>query len=436
MDSILIEIYKIKDLEYIKIYDLISQTKANLMLVPCILINYDGGKILNLSVKDKYFKIYLKKIKEVLEDEKDYKKPDSPFVKEKNRTKIEMDLKTKEILENGSLENRKDIYDFYKNKLTYQDSLLFNQDEMNLLLPILKYHVKKFFEKTNKVINFSNDKILGYRNNFIIPALVDGLSLDLLLTYNKTNDNKYEFELGGILKNNISVKVEIEFKKTDLLVQVSIFDYNLFDTFNYQTLDNQVKVKNETLKDDRIVYYQEELLKETLNQFPNITNLEQENNLRYFQLPWKAIIGINTKVVDISSCEQIKSYTSMYLDFIEDSFFKKEYFAKVYKKEANQDDVLGNLMVLDEFSKNTRGVLISKSAKLYIIETLFLETLSPSGYYKEKLENKYFYHLTVSKDGIKKITKQELKPIKSEDDILFSSDLLNQDKVLKIVGGK
>ena len=71
MDQLLIDIYNIRNLEYVSFWDLHGTSDSKILVIPAIMINYDGGKTLNLCAKDKYFDTFVRKVVEVYNDEKD-----------------------------------------------------------------------------------------------------------------------------------------------------------------------------------------------------------------------------------------------------------------------------------------------------------------------------------------------------------------------------
>ena len=70
MDQLLIDIYNIRNLEYVNFWDLHGTSDSKILVIPAIMINYDGGKTLNLCAKDKYFDTFVRKVVEVYNDEK------------------------------------------------------------------------------------------------------------------------------------------------------------------------------------------------------------------------------------------------------------------------------------------------------------------------------------------------------------------------------
>ena len=73
MDDILMQIYDIKNIEEVWIYDLSSSISVDnrLPIIPSLYVSYDGGKVINLCNKDKYFDVLFKKVREVYSVEKD-----------------------------------------------------------------------------------------------------------------------------------------------------------------------------------------------------------------------------------------------------------------------------------------------------------------------------------------------------------------------------
>ena len=119
MDSLIIEIYNIRNIESVNIYDIVSTSSSEVNLIPSLLVTYDGGKVINLCRNDKYFDIFVKKVIEVYNDEKNKILEDSlsdPFKLYKN---IRIDERTKSILENGTIIEINELYKFYNEKKYY-----------------------------------------------------------------------------------------------------------------------------------------------------------------------------------------------------------------------------------------------------------------------------------------------------------------------------
>ena len=53
MEQQLIDIFNIRNLEYVNFWDLHGTSDSKVLVIPAIMINYDGGKTLNLCAKDK-----------------------------------------------------------------------------------------------------------------------------------------------------------------------------------------------------------------------------------------------------------------------------------------------------------------------------------------------------------------------------------------------
>ena len=110
MDPSLVQIYNIRNLESVKVWDLVQNEIGKRVIVPAILIIYDGGKQLNLCAKDKYFDIYVKKVVEVYKDEKDNILEDNLTDPFRLKSRIDIDDNTKKIFESGNLEKINEIF--------------------------------------------------------------------------------------------------------------------------------------------------------------------------------------------------------------------------------------------------------------------------------------------------------------------------------------
>ena len=189
MDPMLIKIYNIKDIEEIKFTDLWPSSRGDkITVLPSLYISYDGGKYLSLCSQDKYFDVFVRKVFQVYNLEKNRVIVDPDFDPFGKRTKLKINDRTKAILESGDLSKINEIYSFYDQKKSYEHSLAFQSDELRLLLPIIKYHLKQIFDCTDRNIDLSGDVVNGYRNNYGIQYKIDGL--DDMLLVNFINHNK------------------------------------------------------------------------------------------------------------------------------------------------------------------------------------------------------------------------------------------------------
>ena len=66
-----------------------------------------------------------------------------------------------------------------------------------LYFVFLPYHLKKFYDYTDKVLNIGNI-FQGYRDYYIINGKLDGLDVNINLFFQKLNDNKYKINISII----------------------------------------------------------------------------------------------------------------------------------------------------------------------------------------------------------------------------------------------
>lgn len=433
MDKILIDIYNIRNIESVSITDLALNSSDKLLIISSLIVVYDGGKMLNLCAKDKYFDELVKKVVEVYNDEKDNILEDDLINPFQLHTQIEIDEHTKKILESGKLLNKNEIYKFYDKKDSYKESLLFFKDEVNLLLPIIKYHVEEFFTMTDKVVII--DGILkGYRDIYAIDSKIDGIDKVLTLFFNKIDDNVYEVVIGGLTNKNIPLNLQISFKKDGIDVDVSIDSYELNGSFSYQINSGVVKSIKEIKKGNLPICYKNKDLERTENTYLNLADLDSKTRLEWFKLPWGAFYGIENNIVDLTISEKNIEICNMYIDIYNESFIKKEFYSKIYRRNrvgiVDSEEVL-----LDEVIKGTLGVCLDKKYSLYVVETNFLGN-GKLGYYEAELSNRYFCHVLLSDNGLGGITQEKLVSVSKNDNILSKSDILNKSNVLSLVRGE
>ena len=434
MDPDLIKIYQIKDLEEIQFTDLAPSTRGNKFTVlPSLLITYDGGKFLNLCAQDKYFDVFVKKVFQVYNLEKDRVVEDPTFDPFGSRTQLRIDDRTKAILESGDLTKINEIYSFYDQKKSYERSLCFQSDELRLLLPMVKYHLKQIFDCTDRVIDLSDDTINGYRNNYGISYKLDGIDDILLINFISHNNNESCLYIRSRDKKFKPIEMKINFNKTSIEVQTYFKDYELLSMNEYQVNnDNTVVNTFKVMKNDQPIIYKNMALEKVDNPVPNITGIDSSDGVTWFVLPWNAIYGANNRNEVLSEVDQVVMTHNKYLALVGDEFMLREYASKEYQRrktfEAN-----ANRVVMDEVNKRVYGFLLDSKENIYLIETYFAGSGSGNGYYDTYLSDQYYYHIAQSKERLLGLKTGDLVTINQDNNIIKGADLLVIDDVKRLL---
>ena len=434
MDPILIEIYKIKDIEEISFRDLVPTDRSSkINVMPGLFIIYDGGKYFSLTSQDKYFDVFVRKVFQVYNLEKDREIVDPEFDPFGHRTKLRIDDKTKQILESGDITKINEIYSFYDGKKSYEQSLLFRSDELRMLLPVVKYHLKKIFDCTDRTVTFESDAISGYRNNFTLGYKYDGIDDLLYISFVNYEKNEAELVISSRNKNFKPLTMRIIFGKTSIDVFTNFDDYGLYGSDSYQVnTDNSIihtfeVTKSYVLGNGKVVNlpkkYKNEVLEKVENPVPNISALDSSDDVIWYRLPWNAMYGVKNEVEKISEVEEIVMTHNKYLALVGNEFMMREYASKEYHR-LKTFDANANLVVMDEVDKRLFGILLDKEEGIYAIETYFADDLRGNGYYDTYLSDRYFYHLTQSKDRLLSLNTNDLISISKDDNIIRRADLL------------
>lgn len=415
MNGRLIDINNIRNLTSVKIWDMVYNTSPSLLVVPAIMITYDGGNVINLCAKDDYFNELVRKVIEVYQDEKDNILEDSLTDPFHLCSKIDIDEKTKAILTSGTLTKKDAITSFYQDKEYYSSSLLFQIDEVRSLIPLIKYHIEKFFSKTNQNVLIGQE-FSGYRDNYYLSSTLNGIETPLPITYEKESDNDYTFYIGNLLGKNRPLKLTISYKKDSLEIIVSSSDFNIAMTSTYRITNGIVKEIHDMEKDNLTLSYENNDLPESPLSTKYIADCDESTNLKWFSLPWQDQIGISTSIDEVSETEKIIEVHSMFTSTFDTTFSKREYYSKTYKRNKTMS-IDGTEVVISELRKKLTGV---KTDNIYIIETSFDNGI------------RYYYHGIVSEDPTL-IDQSNLSCLTKQENINNSSDLLNKHKLHKIL---
>ena len=426
MDPELKEINRIKDIEFIKIYDLTTNDKDKIILLPALMVSYDNGKIINLSIKDKYFKEFVNKVIQVYNNEKRNvieNDSTSPLL---IKREIDVDPRTKTILDNANFDAKESLTSFYRNKDGFDNSLMYEQDEIKSIIDIIRFAIMDFAKFANLNVEL-RDNIKGYQTNYIIEANINGLFNYLLVHYDKKGNDDYVISIGNMGGANKPLIIKISFTDDSVFVEADYQDYVLLNFFNIK--NQKGTYSKEIYKNDQLISFDTGDLEEC-KEFKH-TNLfyDDTTDRVWFLLPWDAYLGESSSKQDIDGDTNIYHSLVTYLDINEDNYTKREFYTQ--KLERRNTLSRRSLSVtLDEFRKITFGY---EQRPFYIIETYFRDARG-DGEYQEKLNGKYFYHIVKAKN-LKEIKKENLKEVKKEI-INEKADLLSDVKLKKIGGRK
>ena len=408
-DEMLLEINNIKNIKSIKIYDLLISRTSNNLLLPSILVEYDG-KVLNLCSKDEYFDELVNKLIEVYNREKNKK-----YIDDFGRVRtIDINEEDKRILLSGKL-TKNSKYDLYKGKENYDNSFIFQIDEVRLLIPIIKYQLESFFKYLNKVLVIDSS-LYGYRDNYNMRCKIDGLDSLIILRFKKIDNDRYVISIKGLLSNNRVIVNRIIFNRDRIEIVSSVDDITYSNTINF---DSFLLVTNIYSGYEKIVDNRKQL-EEVNNPYPNILN----DNYTFYLLPWLGYIGIDIKRKEISGKEYIDLKDIVYISSYEDNFNMRNYYYKEYKSNRRNNTITKEIL-LDNISKDVYGVKVND--QVYLISTYFKQV----GFYKALICNKYFYHL-VNASKIEEIDISKMIEIGKED-FIDRADVLDQTKISKVM---
>ena len=434
MDPMLIKIYNIIDIEEISFTDLAPSSRGDkITVMPNLFVRYDGGKYLSLCNQDRYFDVYVRKVFQVYNQEKGRVVVDPRFDPFGARTKLRIDERTKAILDSGDLTKVNEIYSFYDKKKSYEHSLLFQSDELRILLPIIKYHMKQIFDCTDRVITFGEEEFNGYRNYYSFPYKIDGIDDAIILNFVDHGNNETSLYIRSRDKHFKPLEMRVAFKKTSIDVDCLFSDYKLLASNSYKiSNNNQITDTFIVHKDNQPIIFKTMELEKVDNPVPNITGLDSSDDVTWYVLPWNAMYGAGNRVEVLSEVDQIVMVHNKYLALTGDEFMLKEYASKEYQRrktfEAN-----ANRVIMDEVNKRIYGVLLDSKEGIYVIETYFADMVRSNGYYDTYLDDRYFYHLVQSKNLLLGIDRKDLVTINQDNNIIRSADLLVMDDVRKLV---
>ena len=425
MSKDLIDINKIKNLEYISFYDFtVPKKDGNIerrVIAPALMVKADG-KTLNYSIMDKCFVQYVHKVISVYHKESKMA-TDDDAVPTLMTERIVVDDKSKAILEKASFLEGKEITGFYDEKDGYDDTLIFQIDEIKSIMDIIRYVIADFSRFADINVKVS-DKYHGYRNYYRIDSEIDGIYTELSIYYEKLNENDYRVSIGNLGEPCRPYVVDIHFMDNRISIVGKYKDTTITNEFRID--ENGASYLYYAYRDGKPIVYDSGDLEQVEFNHKNLINLDRDNEFTWYKLPWDAYVGRNSGVNEIDPTTQIHTNQVMYLDMIGDNFYKREFYTKklLREKTATQSRFI---LTVDELRKITFGFKLDEDN--YLVETSFKKALG-DGEYQEKYNNRYFYHLAHAKN-LEGIKRENLIPI-TKDIIEDRNDLLREEKVKRI----
>lgn len=420
------QLKNIRSIEFVDLYE--TKAKEKNMIIPGFMVICDQ-EIMFLTSTDEYFEDFVRRIREVYNEEKDIVY-ESGILGEK---RLEVDPLTKSILENGNILNTSDLYSFYKDKDSYQNSLLFETDKLKSFEGIIIYHLKetmKLFDKTITDVKLSD----GMNGVYYITCKINNEPQILPILYQQINDDSYKVIVGNLLDKAIPLNIEITFTKDGISVNNSILEYNFIDYTKYE-FNTKGTVEREIQLNGELKHYEKKNLMVETNVPNNLVNLDNNEVVStWYKLPWSAYEGITMvdkgieedgSLGDNNSDDRLITQRLAYLATINNDFFVKDTIIKKYRKK-DTGRTKGNEVVFDKLSKEVIGLLQRFG---YVIETSFSGT-AITGFYKTNLLGNKFYHIS-SETEKEKLSKENITLIGREDNLEENVDLINIKKYIR-----
>ena len=413
MHPVLITINQINNLQRVRFVDITSSIPNNSELVQGLMIKYNNGSRMIMNDHQPFYTEYVRKVNEV-------------YQREKNSRYIDVDGKTKKILDNGKFEEKDEVAKFYRNKDSYPRSLIFESDEVKSIIDIIRYKIKEFGDFTNLVIKLS-DKFQGYRENYVIEAEINDILTYLQMEYQRIDSTHYKVIINNLIENNKPYEINISFTESSIDIIGTFDDYELANSF-YINKTNARSI-NTFRNGNKILRYQDGFLEQVNNPHPNISNLDNDSESTWYKLPWYAFYGYSEKEKELDESASMTTRHITYLDINNRDFFKIEKYSKKARRKNSR--IESSLQVVqDEFTKIPFGF---NRDSYFIIETTFLNAYG-NGIYEEQYNNRFFYHIAAA-STTNEITREDLVSA-DKDTILEDVDLLNERKLKRLRGKK
>lgn len=419
----LLEIKEIKDLESIELKDLFQHiTNGKRTIVPGFIITYgEPLKMMYKTTLDKYFDDFIKRVKEVYQEEKDHVIRTGILGDEY----IQIDPLSKTILLNGDLDIKERTYDHYKRIEGYDESLLFEEDKFKSYLPIIKYQLTETLKTMGLTIS---NIVLSHGNNgiYYLKGTINNDPIIIPINFEE-HSNTIKVTISNVLHDSIPIVIEASVTNKGINIICRVDEFTYYDYTSFEVRNNKVSKNREVIFQHRPMHLENEDLKLVEDQtIPDKwASIEDEKDVSWYQLPFDSYIGFKRErksiaedgtLLDEDGEHILEKEETIVVIPSEETVLSKDFMTKVYYKKID-DRTISQKVTLDTMDKTTIA-LINKDHAL--LETSFGED-GVSGIYKKYLEGKHFYQ----KCNINDI-KSTLSSLERKDGIEEKTDLLDE----------
>lgn len=425
----LLEISQLKNIISVDYKDIYSSENDVKQILPGFIVVYGNGNYLFLTTADEFFQEYVDKLREVLKEEEGRVVKEGIFGSET----VSISPFTKKMLEDSGVEEVNRLYSYYEDKAPYSESLLFEEDKIKALFPIIEYQIKEYMKLLNMTIK---DMRLSEGNNgvYYIKAMINNqpVVLPVFIVY---QGDKIKVKIGNLMDKCYSLNIGILFKNDGFSIYDSVDEYGLssFEEYKFRptgaTSERTVELKG------KLIDYRKEKLSPATKVPTNLVNLDTQTDIStWYELPWKAYYGISEEDLHLredgtleneDGPERIIERRSIYLQDNKENFFVRDKASKFYQKRA-PITVNSQQVRLDEMNKTVVGVAQGGG---FAIETNF-HLGGASGFYKAHLQGNHYYHVS-SKSQTSEIARDNLISLGIEDGLVEKVDLLDIKEYVK-----
>ncbi|MBQ3307424.1 MAG: hypothetical protein IJG68_04450 [Bacilli bacterium] len=421
-DDQYLEIQQMKDLISIDYQDLfITTSKEKVRILPGFLAFYGNGKSLFLTSRDPYFEVFVKRLKEVYQEEKDN------IVREEimGSKGILIDDFAKQLLLSGELECTSNWYQYYQGKDGYQDSLFFEEDQVAAFFPIIEYHLRESSKMWNQTIG--NMKLSSGSNGiYSIDTTINNQNMICPILFSKKNSQNYLITIGNVFEKALPIIMEIQFTMNGIVVLNRIAEYDYSDYYQYD-FDKEYPTLHRCVSvGDKLKHYSNEHLEKVDDFHLPLLEIDQSpSHPKWYLLPWNSMMGIEEENEKVLEDKQILSRKLFYYCPSKTHLSFKELGTKHSSHMvSNQEEC--DEVIIDSIVKDCVGL---KQDNHILLETSF-DSLGTTGFYKKELSGKYYYHLSLICEW-NELNKNNIQLIERKNGLEEKVDLLDVKKYIK-----
>lgn len=400
MDQELIDIKNLENIESLSLFnipDFREKKKENRALLG--IIAFTKGKTFSYVQTEKYFDIYLNKLIE-------------QYNKEKENKNIIIDKELLPIFENKEqIPEDEELKLFLSLPNFKQQKICYEKTKIERIKNILFYELNQIKKLTNQDEIYN--KITGYREQFEISGIKNNEYINHLISFEMEDDFNYKVKINNFFSTGNGLNIAISFKGNKTVINW-ISENKLLSGSHEITYNNELaKEEAYIFSNGKCIFYDTNKIStepndKDLKQIKNYMNLfNVSGNFKIVKLPWNDFHLQEEANEELENNQDKKEEKELDLSITDNYAYLN------YQQQSTITSKTSNYQVKTDGRKSFHHAILGDLEDNFgIIETKFYALPFTKSNYKLKLEDNYFYqYFETKKTSLQDLEEVDAKKI-------------------------